>query len=161
MARPLPIHTYSAAGGVVVAPTGERVLLLRRSGRPGPDGQPEIRLPKGHVEPGESPRQTALREVAEEAGLADLEILADLGCQMVEFDWQGYHYLRDESYFLLLAPSGAEPGPPEKQFERLWLTWQEALACLTFEAEREWVRRAQAAWAELKEKPDFCQGAGF
>jgi 8-oxo-dGTP pyrophosphatase MutT (NUDIX family) len=108
-----------------------------------------MRLPKGHVEPGENRRQAALREVGEETGLTGLNVAADLGHQTVEFDWQGHHYVRDESYFLMTPAPGAEPSHPEKQFKRLWLTWQDALTRLTFEAEREWVRRAWEAWANI------------
>ena len=136
---------YQAAGGVVVNAKGDRVLLLLRPHRPGPDGQPEVRLPKGHIEPGESRRETALREVREEAGLGELEIVADLGHQTIEFDWQGRHYVRDEFYFLMRLPAGATVAPPEDQFERLWLPWDEALARLTFQAEKEWLRRAITA----------------
>ena len=138
-----PIVQYASAGGVVV--DGERVLVIRRPGRAGPDGRPEMRLPKGHIEPGESREDTARREVSEETGLSDVEILADLGQQTVEFDWQGRHTIRSESFFLMAPAPGLEPGPPEKQFVRQWLSWEEALDQLTFEAEREWVRRAQQA----------------
>jgi 8-oxo-dGTP pyrophosphatase MutT (NUDIX family) len=138
----LPIRRYKAAGGVVVDSAGQQVLVLRRPKRLGPDGLPEVRLPKGHIEPGESRVQAALREVEEEAGLSGLEILADLGHQTVEFDWKGYHYVRDESYFLMGQAADAAPSHHEKQFERLWLEWDEALARMTFEAEREWMRRA-------------------
>ncbi len=78
---------YPSAGGVVV--DGERVLVLLRPSRD------EIRLPKGHVERGESARQTALREVIEESGYAQLEVAADLGRQVVEFDYQDAHIVRD------------------------------------------------------------------
>jgi len=139
-------QTYAAAGGVVVDAAGKRILVLLRPGRLGPDGQPEVRLPKGHIESGESREQTALREVQEEAGLSGLAILADLGQQTVEFDWQDSHIIRDESYFLMALAGDEDTLCPEKQFERLWLTWEEALARLTFEAEREWVRKARQAW---------------
>jgi 8-oxo-dGTP pyrophosphatase MutT (NUDIX family) len=105
-------------------------------------------LPKGHIEPGESRRQTALREVCEEAGLSNLAILTDLGHQTVEFEWKGHYYIRDESYFLMALPPDEPAGNPEKQFKALWLTWDEAMARLTFKAEREWLRRARIAWAE-------------
>jgi 8-oxo-dGTP pyrophosphatase MutT (NUDIX family) len=150
-----PSREYASAGGVIVGSSGEDVLLLLRPDRLGPDGRPEVRLPKGHIEPGESRSQAALREVHEETGLSNLEILADLGHQTVEFDWQGCHYVRDESCFLLAIgdPPASQIGSPfkgtdhpEKQFERLWLTWEEALARLTFVAEREWVQRAQIAY---------------
>ena len=135
---------YQAAGGIVV--DGERVLILRRPSRD------EVRLPKGHVEKGESARDTALREVAEESGYADLETLADLGHQTVEFDFNDVHVIRDERYFLMRPRSlhRAERKPRELQFIPKWLDWDEALSALSFEAEREWVRRARAAASDPK-----------
>ena len=140
---------YTAAGGVVVdvSPqdeTGDRVLILRRPGRN------EVRLPKGHVEKGESAQETALREVTEESGYADLEIVADLGHQVVEFSHLGAHVVRDERYFLMrlrsvegASPRQIERQPKELQFIPDWLGWDDALSALTFEAEREWLRRAR------------------
>ena len=128
---------YVAAGGVVVHE--DRVLALCRSDRS------EVRLPKGHVEMGEEVEVAALRETREESGYAGLVLKADLGTQVVEFDRDGRHVVRTERYFLMaLVEQAFEPAPRgEPQFEPAWLTWDEALAALTFEAEREWVRRAR------------------
>jgi ADP-ribose pyrophosphatase YjhB (NUDIX family) len=136
-AVPQRITRYTAAGGVVVH--GGRVLVLRRPGRG------EVRLPKGHVEPGEGLRATALRETREESGYADLEVRAGLGTQVIEFDTEGRHVVRTEHYFLMALAGGADLASPagEEQFVPDWLSWDEALAALTFEAEREWVRRAR------------------
>jgi 8-oxo-dGTP pyrophosphatase MutT (NUDIX family) len=134
---------YAAAGGVVVH--DGRVLVLRRPSRR------EMRLPKGHVEPGESAQETALRETREESGYADLILKADLGAQIVRFDHAEKHVIRTEQYFLMtLVAQAFEPARGEEQFEPVWLTWNEALAALTFEAEREWVRRAQLALGNAK-----------
>jgi 8-oxo-dGTP pyrophosphatase MutT (NUDIX family) len=150
----LPTRTYASSGGVVVDPAGERLLVLLRPGREGPGGHPEIRLPKGHVEPGESRHQAALREVEEETGVQGLSIVTDLGHQIVAFDWQEHHYVRDESCFLMTSAQKVQPGLAEAQFKRLWLTWPQALERLTFEAEREWVRRAHAAWLDAEQAAD-------
>jgi 8-oxo-dGTP pyrophosphatase MutT (NUDIX family) len=146
MESEVPLCTYESAGGVVVNAADELVLVLVRTRRLGPNSQPEVRLPKGHIEAGESRRQAAIREVLEESGLMGLEILSDLGHQRVEFTWRGKRYSRNEAYFLMTIPSNIEHDRPEAQFERLWLTWTDALTCLTFEAEKEWVRRARTAW---------------
>lgn len=82
----------------------------------------------------------------EEAGLSDPVIVAALGHQLVEFDWQGVHYIRDEHYYLMSTAASSEFVAPERQFERQWLPWEDALSQITFEAEREWLRRARYAW---------------
>jgi 8-oxo-dGTP pyrophosphatase MutT (NUDIX family) len=130
---------YTAAGGVVVS--GGRMLVLQRPSRG------EVRLPKGHVEPGEDVPAAALRETREESGYADLVLKADLGTQVVEFDYEGRHVVRTERYFLMTLAESPKRSPPggEAQFEAVWLPWDEALAALTFEAEREWVRWARLA----------------
>jgi len=127
---------YTAAGGVVVH--DGRVLVLHRPGRG------EVRLPKGHVEPGEDVQTAALREVREESGYADLTVRADLGVQLVEFAHDGRRVARTERYFLMEPVGQAfQPVGGEPQFEPAWLSWDEALAALTYEPEREWVRRAR------------------
>jgi diadenosine hexaphosphate hydrolase (ATP-forming) len=130
---------YRAAGGVVV--DGGQVLVLLRPSRD------EIRLPKGHVEQGEPPRESALREIREESGYTDLAVAADLGHQTVEFTYQGDRIIRDERYYLVCLRSKRqlERKAKEQQFAPAWMGWEQALEVLTFEAEREWVRRARAA----------------
>lgn len=57
---------------------GEPQLLLVRSS----DGRHWV-LPKGHIDPGETPRQAALREVREEAGVVGA-ITSELGVDRYE-----------------------------------------------------------------------------
>ncbi len=140
---------YVAAGGVVVQAWGEggRVLVLRRPSRG------EMRLPKGHVELGETVEAAALREVREESGCGGLRVRADLGAQVVAFEYAGRRVVRTERYFLMTpGDSGAAASAGEAQFEPIWLTWEQALAALTFEAEREWVRRAREAGVDVMEE---------
>ena len=146
----LPVRRYRAAGGVVVSPAGRRVLVLSRPERLGPEGAPEVRLPKGHIEPGENPKEAALREVAEESGVCEVEIFADLGRQTVEFEWRQEHIIRQETYFLMACASTHLTGDPEAQFRPLWLTWEDALRRITYDAEREWLRRARQKWQERR-----------
>jgi len=128
---------YQAAGGVVV--DGDKVLVLRRPSRD------EVRLPKGHTKKGESRVETALREVTEESGYADLKVEAYLGHQVVEFDYQGVHIVRDEHYYRmrLLSDRRAEREGHEFQFIPTWVDWDEASEELTYEPEREWIQRAR------------------
>jgi 8-oxo-dGTP pyrophosphatase MutT (NUDIX family) len=134
------VREYEAAGGVVVR--DGKVLLLRRPARR------EIRLPKGHVEPGETRQEAALRETREEGGVAHPRLVADLGRQQVEFDLAGFHCIRQESYFLMtlddLTPWTCSP-EDAAEFFPFWAPLAEAEALLTFPTEREFLRRAIAA----------------
>jgi 8-oxo-dGTP pyrophosphatase MutT (NUDIX family) len=132
---------YVAAGGVIIH-EGQMLLLDRpRRG--------EIRLPKGHVDPGETHDETALRETVEETGYADLEIVVDLGERIVEFDSEGRHYRRTEHYYLLRKVSDRQQPrsfKDEQQFRPFWAPMAEAVTLLTFLAEQEVALRAMMAY---------------
>ena len=136
-----PVHiSYTASGGIVTNAEGTHVLLLIRPERD------EVRLPKGHVEPEEALAEAALREVTEETGYDDLEIVADLGEQLVAFPLDGKVVRRTEHYFLMRArtPHQTErPQSDDQQFFTIWVPWDEAPTHLTFEAEQVWIRRAR------------------
>ncbi|MBT1172600.1 NUDIX domain-containing protein [Bifidobacterium sp. MA2] len=64
-AQELPVVREYSAGGLVFDELG-RVAIIARHSR---SGHLEWCLPKGHIEKGESPQQTAVREVHEETGI--------------------------------------------------------------------------------------------
>ena len=137
---------YRAAGGVVVR--DDKMLLLDRPARG------EVRLPKGHVEPGESPREAALREVREEAGYADVEIIGDLGAVVNHFfvPDKNRQVKREEIFYLMRLASDAPFARDDHdagQFLAVWVPFDQAAARLTYESEKEFARRAIQAWAEL------------
>jgi 8-oxo-dGTP pyrophosphatase MutT (NUDIX family) len=134
---------YVAAGGVIIH--DGQMLLLDRPHRG------EVRLPKGHVDPGESYSETALRETIEETGYAELAIVADLGERLVEFDYDTRHYRRTEHYYLLRKLGDRqEPRSPkdEKQFRPMWVPMLEAVDLLTYLAEQEVALHAIAAYQQ-------------
>jgi 8-oxo-dGTP pyrophosphatase MutT (NUDIX family) len=137
------IITYCSAGGIVIH---EGQVLLVRKRR-----VPEVRLPKGHVEPGERRDEAALRETAEETGYAELRPLADLGLLTVPFTRNGQQVVRIESFFLMaLAGPGriSRSAEDEEKFEPFWAPLAQAEAMLTFPSEQEFLRRARAAAGE-------------
>ena len=122
---------YSTGGGVVV--DQGRVLLLERPSRQ------EIRLPKGHIEEGETAEAAGLRETSEEAGYSDLQIDHDLGYKLVEFDYKEHHYRRTEHYFLMSLHSNQKiirPPRDEADFNVMWLPLELAVTALTYPAEQ-------------------------
>ena len=151
----MAIKQYQAAGAVVMQqgridgldPERVYVLLLDRPDRD------EVRLPKGHIDPGEDALTAALRETEEEAGFIDLDVLADLGSHPVEFDYRGDHYRRDEHYFLVALGSPSRrkrPAHDAKQFHPLWIEMDRAADMLTFAAEQEVVRAAVRRYRQLQ-----------
>ena len=145
---------YRSAGGIVtqrnilshLSPAETHLLLLDRPSRA------EVRLPKGHIDPGEGAEEAAMRETCEETGFCDLRILADLGWRTVEFNYKRKHYIREERYFLMQLLSARQtPRPPKdaEQFQVLWAPLTTASERLTFEAERLFVEDAVTALANL------------
>jgi len=121
----------SHAGGVVVRTDGSPARYLLVSARLASD---EWVLPKGHIEPGETPGDTAVREVLEEAGVVAVQT-ADLGT--IEFDnWRGHV----RAQFFLMRYAGE--GQAIEQRRLAWMTVDEAVDALGFEEMRRLVRRA-------------------
>lgn len=147
----MEILEYRAAGGVVLDDAG-RVLLIERWVLRNGQLTFEIRLPKGHVEAGETDEQAALREVCEETGYCSLTVAADLGEIVNQFDWpdRERRVLRHERYYLMRLADAVRGEPhfdsPEADEARFTPRWAASLAdagaLITFESEREFVRRA-------------------
>ena len=143
---------YRAAGGIVADDAG-RILLIERLVLRNGNLAHEIRLPKGHVETGETDEQAALREVCEETGYCALVVMADLGEGYSEFVREDIRIRRCEHYYLmrLIHPQRGEPhfnsaSPEEALFTPRWaVDLAAAEQQLSFEAERRFVRRALAA----------------
>ena len=138
----MKLFRYTAAGGVVTNHDYSQTLLLIRPERD------EVRLPKGKIEAGESLEESAYREVQEETGYGDLEIIESLGEQLIAFLLDGQAVQRTEYYFLMRALSDRRVERPPKdaaQFFTIWAPWETSLEYLTFEAEKDWVERALRA----------------
>ncbi len=108
-------------------------------------------LPKGTIEAGETPEAVALREVAEETGIRNVRIIADLGEERYVFFWrtEDTYYDKTVHYYLMEFLGGEEPSPQrEEGFVRCeWATFDEALDRIKYKETRQVVRRAQAVLA--------------
>ena len=94
-----------AAGGVVVI--DNQFVAIERNGIPD--------LPKGHIEKGESPEVAALREVEEETGITDLEIIRELPatwhCYILNNQWS----IKKTSWYLMRTKSGMKNVPQSEE----------------------------------------------
>lgn len=102
-------------------------------------------LPKGHLERGETPEQTALREVREETGIPDLELKEPLDT----IDWffrEGPDLIHKYCHFFLMETATVETVPQLEEgiTECLWLPLPDALDTLTYDNARTVLRMAGA-----------------
>ena len=94
-----------AAGGVVII--DNKFVAIERNGIPD--------LPKGHIEKGESPEVAALREVEEETGITDLEIIKELPatwhCYLLDNQWT----IKKTNWYLMKTASGMKNIPQTEE----------------------------------------------
>lgn len=122
-----------SAGGLVFRRTKEGVQFAMVI-----DSYGKWAFPKGHVRPGERYRQTAIREIREEMGLANLRYVAKLDHIDIwfrdRFVHKGLLIHKYIHYFLFSAASDAQiyPPKPQEQGETIrgvaWVPARELLA---------------------------------
>lgn len=150
-----------SAGGVVVNYSGEdwRVAVIEppkeastaasRQGSGKKWQKMLLALPKGLVNPGEKPEQTAVREVLEETGLTASPIakLGDIKYAYVRSWGDRERVFKIVSFYLLRYTSGnIDDVSPEMRIEvkrALWIPLDGAAKELAYKGEKEMVRRAQ------------------
>ena len=129
------------------------VLVKRIKGRPHlaairPHGKPEgvWALPKGNLDPGEQPAETALREVWEETGVRGT-LVEKLGDVKYTYTRRGgVRVFKVVSFYLLTAGRG-RLGEIEERMkvevaEARWLPLDEASKLLAYGGEKEMARKA-------------------
>lgn len=117
-----------------------------------------VALPKGAIDQGEKPEQTALREVSEETGVeANLVTkLADIKYHYVRNWGDGARVFKIVSFYLLLYRSGRLGNiSPDMRIEvqnAYWLPLEDAPKALSYAGEREVV---QSALQYVKAHPEL------
>lgn len=104
-------------------------------------------LPKGHVEPGETTEQAAVREVAEETGITG-RITAPLGSLSYSFTVDGRRIHKRVHHFLLVAESGELSDADVEVTEVAWVPLQRVPEVLAYAAERRIAHRAAQVLAD-------------
>jgi 8-oxo-dGTP pyrophosphatase MutT (NUDIX family) len=103
-------------------------------------------FPKGHADPGESPTQTALRELAEETGITDCEVLGDgLFIERYAFiDRKGRRVDKTVTFFLGRVGDPSVEVQPDEVQDHAWLPADRVRDRLTFPEARELFSRVLA-----------------
>jgi 8-oxo-dGTP pyrophosphatase MutT (NUDIX family) len=140
-----------SAGGVAFrwADSGPEIAIV--------SVKPKLRwqLPKGIVDPGESPQVTAVREVREEAGV-DAELIRLI--ETIEYwyrsvkNGQPVRYHKFVHFYLMQYRSGEVSDHDHEVEEARWVSFDEALEMLDFKSEREVVEKAREMIEERSKK---------
>lgn len=148
-----------SAGGVVLRQTadGWQLAVIEPQKEPAPTATGKktsqkmlLALPKGLVDPGEKPQETAAREVVEETGLTAVAVtkLGDTKYTYVR-SWGGKERVfKIVSFYLFRYQSGEidriAPAMRIEVKQALWIPLEDAARKLAYRGEKDMVRRAQA-----------------
>jgi 8-oxo-dGTP pyrophosphatase MutT (NUDIX family) len=146
-----------SAGGVIYQEREGQMYVTLIATKRGVSPEGSLRrerwgLPKGIVERGEGSAQTALREVAEETGLEG-EIVGKLG--YIEYWFRSpedkilYHKFVD--FYLLEYRSGEVEKHDWEVEEARWFPIEEAIERISFENERDILRKAKEEWERKRD----------
>lgn len=122
------------AGGIVFRPSKAsqdpsdiEILLIQ-------DSKGRWTIPKGHIEPGENAKQTAIREIGEEAGLFHIEILLWLGKIHFQYRRVDKLVLMTTQIYLVRALDDHEI-PTKEQWMRgiKWFKFKDAIEAIEYE----------------------------
>lgn len=111
-----------SVGGIVIGDGGTIAMVRNRN------GNGAWLFPKGHTEPGESDEETARREIAEETGLHNLELLGDLGSYerhpILPDGSEDLNEMKEIKMFLFAAAPGSELTPTLEIESACWVPYQ-------------------------------------
>lgn len=119
------------AGGVVFRrnPTTKAIEILLIQ-----DAKNRWTIPKGHIEEGESAKDTAKREVSEETGLKEVKVLGWLGKINFRYRRQQSLVLMTTEIFLVQALGDSNKTKPEDWMNGIeWFSTAEALDKIEYE----------------------------
>ena len=119
------------AGGIVFRMTPDKkdieILLIQ-------DSKNRWTIPKGHIEPGEMAKQTAVREIGEESGLRNIEVLLWLGKINFKYRRLDKLVLMTTQIYLVHALDGQEKPTKEKWMNGIrWFKFGEALDAIEYD----------------------------
>jgi 8-oxo-dGTP pyrophosphatase MutT (NUDIX family) len=137
--KPPRARRETSAGGVVFRRDGARTLVLLIRDRHNNWG-----FPKGHIERGEEPAQAALREVREETGLSQLDVVAPVDVIEWTFRFRGRRIHKTCHFFALRTDDvRTRPQRGEGITACRWVTLDHGARLLTHENAREVLQAAR------------------
>lgn len=133
-----------SAGAIIFTREEEKILfLLIYSGRNNIWG-----FPKGHIEPGETEQEAALRETAEETGLCGISFIKGFREENIyetmskRLPYKGQFIEKHSIYFLCEVKTKNIKVDSHEIIDYKWLELKEALTLFSFESMRDILKKA-------------------
>ncbi len=137
----MPDEAELSSGGVVVDDRDPPWCIVIVPTRRAASGVRVLALPKGHPDPGEDLETAALREVREETGV-EADVVEPLGEVRYRYQRGGRRVAKVVAFFLLRYRAGSVEDHDHEVEEARWMPLTEAIEALSYDGEREMVRRA-------------------
>jgi len=145
---------HFSAGGAVLSVRNDVVsvplIATRRRTRWG--------LPKGTVDEGETPVETAVREVREEIGL-EAEVVLPLGKIEYFFRVKGDLVHKQVEFYLMRWLGGSIRPQLSEVDDAVWFTLEEAIRRESYDSEREILEKAREFWWSLSDEERMRYGS--
>lgn len=119
------------AGGIVfrIDKTGKDIEILLIQ-----DSKGRWTIPKGHIEKGETAKQTAIREIGEESGLFHIQVLSWLGKIHFQYRRVDKLVLMTTQIYLVRAMDDAEKPTKEQWMKGIkWFKFSDAINAIEYE----------------------------
>ena len=128
-----------SAGGVVARDNDDIIVIVPVKRDAG--GHRVLGLPKGHPDGDETPEAAAAREVREETGVT-ADIVSELGEVRYTYERRGRRINKRVLFYLFRYVSGDVADHDHEIEDARWMPVEEAVDALSYDGEREIVRRA-------------------
>ena len=99
-------------------------------------------FPKGHMEKNEKEEQTALRELKEETGIEDVEVLDGFRESVNYYFKKGEETIYKEVIFFLVQSATEDVQLSSEHIGYAWLSFDHAFKKLTFNSSKELLKKA-------------------
>lgn len=134
-----------SAGGVVYKRGNGKIFVVIYK----PKDKNTWQLPKGWIDKGETRQEAAVREVKEESGVQG-KIIKKIDTIKYFFNWQGEKILKTVTFYLMEYIFGDTKDHGWETDTAEWVEIDQAVERLTFDSEKEIVKKAKLLIAETK-----------
>lgn len=139
------MKTEQCYGFILILRAENKFLILEREGAKG-----DWTFPKGHIEKGETPKETALRELEEETGIKEIEITDfPLIHEEYEIIVEGEKRIKMNDYFIGFVDKDEITIEKSEIQSYKWVTYEEAYNTFAYSTRKVSISKAQEYLSQI------------